>query len=73
MPIMVYSIRASELNGRERAKVNGGSISAELHQLAHLLRLTPSSDPEKFYIQKNALVFELKKLAQRMTSRPVGR
>jgi hypothetical protein len=56
---------------KTRAEASNLDLSGELYTLARLLdRLTPDyRDPERFYLQKNALVFELKKLAQRITVR----
>ena len=46
-------------------------VRADLLELAHLLnRLTPDyRDPERFLIQRSALVRELRKLAERVRAR----
>ena len=56
---------------KTRAEASNLDLSGELYTLARLLdRLTPDyRDPERFFLQRNALVFELKKLAQRIVPR----
>jgi hypothetical protein len=53
------------------AKTGQIDVRTDLLELAHLLsRLTPDyCDPERFLIQRSALVRELRKLAERMTAR----
>jgi hypothetical protein len=52
-------------------KISQVDVRADLLELAHLLtRLTPNyRDPQRFLIQRSALVRELRKLAERVTAR----
>jgi hypothetical protein len=65
-------IRFDQLNAAAKiGQIDNLDFRTELLDLAHLLsRLTPDyRDPERFLIQRSALVRELRKLAERVAAR----